>query len=196
GSRREARRSRHGPDASVRLTALQGGAISTCAPRPHLTPDRRWDAAGGQLSAVVFRGDEGEVLRQASAVVGRPVVLWEVIGPRHAVPRASSGPDVGVSPPNFDLDAILHRWTVRVPVVSRWVTAPGSTPDAWVVAPVRSRPPAPPPGGRERRSKERLALELAGLALGLIATPTPSAEAASASPLMVHPATNPLTAAR
>ena len=31
------------------------------------------------LSAVVFRGDEGEVLRQASAVVGRPVVLWEVI---------------------------------------------------------------------------------------------------------------------
>ena len=42
------------------------------------------------LSAVVFRGDEGEVLRQASAVVGRPVVLWEIIGPHQAVPRASS----------------------------------------------------------------------------------------------------------
>src|SRR6266566_3351205 len=163
---------------------------------PHLTPDRRWDAAGGQLSAVVFRGDEGEVLRQASAVVGRPVVLWEVIGPHHAVPRASSGADVGVSPPNFDLDTILHRWSVRVAVGSRWVTAPGSTPEAWVVAPVRSRPPAPPPGGRERRSKERLALELAGLALGLIATPTPSPEATSGAPVMVHQATNPLTAAR
>ena len=155
------------------------------------------------MSAVVFRGDEGEVLRQASAVVGRPVVLWEVIGPHHAVPRASSGPDVGVSPPNFDLDAILHRWSVRVPVGSRWVTAPGSTPDAWVVAPVRSRPPAPPPGGRERRSKERLALELAGLALGLIATPagpgaaaSPGTQTAPSSGVLVHQASNPLTAAR
>src|SRR6266446_6153467 len=148
------------------------------------------------LSAVVFRGDEGEVLRQASAVVGRPVVLWEIIGPHQAVPRASSGPDVGARPPGFDLDAILQRWSIPVPVGSRWVTAPGNTPDAWVIAPVRSRPPAPPPGGRERRSRERLALELAGLALGLIATPTPSPETAPASPLMVHQASNPLTAAR
>lgn len=149
------------------------------------------------LSAVVFRGDEGEVLRQASAVVGRPVVLWEIIGPHQAVARASSGPDVGVRPPGFDLDAILQRWSVPVPVGSRWVTAPGSTPEAWVVAPVRSRPPAPPPGGRERRSRERLALELAGLALGLIAGPTSSVEAAGAPPgMMVHQASNPLTAAR
>ena len=149
------------------------------------------------LSAVVFRGDEGEVLRQASAVVGRPVVLWEIIGPHQAVPRASSGPDVGARPPGFDLDAILQRWSVRVPVGSRWITAPGSTPDAWVIAPVRSRPPAPPPGGRERRSRERLALELAGLALGLIAAPTSSHDAATASPgMMVHQASNPLTAAR
>ena len=155
------------------------------------------------MSAVVFRGDEGEVLRQASAVVGRPVVLWEVIGPRHAVPRASSGADVGVTPPNFDLDAILQRWSIRVPVGSRWVTAPGSTPDSWVVAPVRSRPPAPPPGGRERRSKERLALELAGLALGLIANPaaatstgTPTTAPAPSSGMLVHQASNPLTAAR
>src|SRR6267143_1511353 len=123
------------------------------------------------LSAVVFRGDEGEVLRQASAVVGRPVVLWEVIGPHQAVPRASSGPDVGARPPGFDLDVILHRWSVAVPVGSRWVTAP-----------VRSRPPAPPPGGRERRSRERLALELAGLALGLIGAPAKFQDASEASP--------------
>ena len=149
------------------------------------------------LSAVVFRGDEGEVLRQVSAVVGRPVVLWEVIGPHQAVPRASSGADVGARPPGFDLDAILQRWSVPVPVGSHWVTAPGATPDAWVIAPVRSRPPAPPPGGRERRSRERLALELAGLALGLIAAPTSSPEAAAFSPgMMVHQASNPLTAAR
>jgi len=150
------------------------------------------------LSAVVFRGDEGEVLRQASAVVGRPVVLWEIIGPHQAVPRASSGPDVGARPPGFDLDAILQRWSIPVPVGSRWVTAPGDTPDAWVIAPVRSRPPAPPPG-RERRSRERLALELAGLALGLIggAAPAKSLETSEASPgMQVHQASNPLTAAR
>jgi len=80
------------------------------------------------LTAAVFRGDEGEVLRQASAVVGRPVVLWEIIGPHQAVPRASSGPDVGARPPGFDLGAILQRWSIPVPVGSRWVTAPGSTP--------------------------------------------------------------------
>jgi len=149
-----------------------------------------------KLSAVVFRGDEGEVLRQASAVVGRPVVLWEVIGPHQAVPRASSGPDVGAQPPGFNLDAVLQHWSVPVPVGSRWVTAPGPSADAWVIAPVRSRPPAPPPGGRERRSRERLALELAGLALGLIATPPSTDAPAAASGMLVHQATNPLTAAR
>src|SRR5256884_8145040 len=178
--------------------AARGRRFSTCA--PHTTP---LICIGlpmeDMLSAVVFRGDEGEVLRQASAVVGRPVVLWEIIGPHQAVARASSGPDVGARPPGFDLDAILQRWGIPVPVGSRWVTAPGTTPDAWVIAPVRSRPPAPPPGGRERRSRERLALELAGLALGLIGTPTTSQETAAhpGSPgMMVHQASNPLTAAR
>jgi hypothetical protein len=38
----------------------------------------------------------------------------------------------------------------------------------WCIAPVRSDVPAPPPGGMERRKKERMALELAGLCLGLI----------------------------
>src|SRR5258706_283864 len=80
-----------------------------------------------------------EVLRQASAVVGRPVVLWEVIGSHQAVARASSGTDVGAQPPGFDLDAILRRWNVPIAVGSLWVTAPGPTPDAWVVAPVRAR---------------------------------------------------------
>src|SRR5438034_8525779 len=145
------------------------------------------------LSAVVFRGDEGEVLRQASAVVERPVVLWEIVGPHQAVPRASSGPDVGTRPPGFDLDAILQRWSIPVPIGSRWITAPGSTADAWVIAPVRARPPAPPPGGRERRSKERLALELAGLAIGLASG---AASGDSSSGMLVHQASNPLTAAR
>src|SRR5712691_9453384 len=142
-----------------------------------------------------------EVLRQASAVVGRPVVLWEVIGSHQAVARASSGTDVGAQPPGFDLDAILRRWNVPIAVGSLWVTAPGPTPDAWVVAPVRARPPAPPPGGRERRSKERLALELAGLAIGLIGVPLTSVTSQETAPALspgmrVHQASNPLTAAR
>src|SRR6266550_1532257 len=138
----------------------------------------------------------GEVLRQASAVVGRPVILWEVTGAHEAIPRASSDPDATASLPKFDLEKTLRHWNVAIPVGSRWVASPGATPDAWVVAPVRSRPPAPPPGGRERRSRERLALELAGLALGLIA-PAQSQVSTAASPgMQIHQASNPLTAAR
>ena len=68
-------------------------------------------------------------------MVGRPVVLWEIIGPHQAVARASSGPDVGARPPAFDLDVVLQKWSIPVPVGSRWVSAPGPTADAWVVAP-------------------------------------------------------------
>lgn len=131
-------------------------------------------------------------------MVGRPVVLWEIIGPHQAVARASSGSDVGARPPGFDLDAVLQLWRIPVPIGSRWVSAPGATPNGWVVAPVRSRPPAGPPGGRERRSRERLALELAGLALGAIASALQSqAGGADATPAMqAHQVANPLTAAR
>ena len=138
-----------------------------------------------------------EVLRQASAVVGRPVTLWEVTGAHEAVPRASSESDLATTPEKFDLGATLRTWNVPIPVGSRWIASPGAQPDSWVVAPVRKRPPAPPPGGRERRSRERLALELAGLALGLIGG---SSQDAGVSPvpsgMLAHQASNPLTAAR
>ncbi|MFN2571589.1 MAG: hypothetical protein ABR537_08270 [Gemmatimonadales bacterium] len=133
------------------------------------------------------------MLRQASAVVGRPVILWEVTGAHEAVPRASSDPDAATQLSKSDLDATLRHWKIPVPVGSRWITSPGATPDAWVVAPVRSRPPAPPPGGHERRSRARLALELAGLALGLIGAGT---ESVGSPGMLVHDAANPLTAAR
>jgi len=145
------------------------------------------------LTAAAFRGDAGEVLRQASAVLGRRVILWEVTGAHEAVPRATSDADVQSPTPTLDLGATLRRWNVPIPVGSRWVGSPGETPDSWVVAPVRSRAPAPPPGGRERRSRERLALELAGLALSAIAVQ----DGAGVSPgTLAHQASNPLTAAR
>ncbi len=85
---------------------------------------------------------------------------------------------------------------------SRWVVArlgPDGSGGSWVIAPVRSQPPAPPPDGRERRSRERLALELAGLALGLIERESgadPLQELASLPAMIAHEASNPLTAAR
>ena len=134
------------------------------------------------MSAPVFRADPGEVLRQASAVVGSPVVLWEV----------------GAGDPPFDIE-ILRRWNVPLRAGSRWVAAPTAAPGSWVVAPVRSQPPAPPPGGRERRSRERLALELAGLVLGLIdrrGDANPLQELNSLPAMIAHEASNPLSAAR
>ena len=149
------------------------------------------------MTAAANRGDAGEVLRQAGAVLGRPVILWEVTGAHEAVPRATSEDlqsGVPAPTPTLDLSAALRRWNVPIPVGSRWVGSPGATPDGWIVAPVRSRAPAPPPGGRERRSRERLALELAGLALGVIAGSLPDG---GVSPgILAHQASNPLTAAR
>ena len=142
-----------------------------------------------------LRGDAGEVLRQASAVLGRPVILWEITGAHEAVPRASSETDLQSNAPTLDLGVALRRWNVPIPVGSRWVGSPGDTPDSWVVAPVRARPPAPPPGGRERRSRERLALELAGLALGGIGALLQDAGVVPPG-LLAHQASNPLTAAR
>ncbi len=140
--------------------------------------------------------DAGEVLRQTSALIGRPVTLWEMTDQHRAVPRATSSADA--SPP-FDLTSTLRRWHVPIPVGSLWIAAPppphANADDAWVVAPVRTRPPAPPPGGRERRSRERLALELAGLALGTL--DAPASRPGSGPPgAIAHQASNPLTTAR
>jgi len=137
--------------------------------------------------------DAGEVLRQASAVIGQPVTLWEVTGAHEAVPRATSDQS---RTPRLDLEATLRRWNIPVPIGSRWVAAPGATSDAWVIAPVRSRPRRTSQQGRERRSKERLALELAGLALGLIDAPASHQTAALPPGILAHEASNPLTAAR
>ncbi|HYX82643.1 MAG TPA: hypothetical protein VE714_09645 [Gemmatimonadales bacterium] len=64
---------------------------------------------------------------------------------------------------------------------------------------MRSRPPAGPPGGHERRSRERIALELAGLALGVLGStgvqPQPT-EGESTRAMDAHQVSNPLTAAR
>jgi len=152
----------------------------------------------------------GEVLRQASvALGGRTVTLYEASETGDLMPRASSSPHPGYHETKIDLDTTLRRWGHMIPPGSRWIAARVADEGPWVIAPLRSRPPAPPPDGRERRSPQRLTIELAGLCLGLIdrrGTVEPATPAAAAAdPLrdlltlpsvIAHEANNPLAAAR
>ena len=149
-----------------------------------------------------------EILRQASvALGGRPVTVWEVSARAELQPQSSSDPAPTHHATKLDVDATLQRWNIPIVQGSRWVgcrTAPGP----WVIAPVRTRPPAPPPEGRERRSRERLTLELAGLCLGLLdrrevgsdqAGPVrsdPFQDISTLPGIIAHELSNPLTGAR
>jgi signal transduction histidine kinase len=110
-----------------------------------------------------------EVLRQAGvALQGREVTLWEVMPTAAVAPMASSISILPDHATRADLDATLRHWGAPVVEGSRWIGCRLEDGKGWCVAPVRTRPPAPPPGGVERRSRERLILELAGLCLGAI----------------------------
>jgi signal transduction histidine kinase len=105
----------------------------------------------------------------------------------------------------LDVDGTLRRWGALVQG-SRWV---GCRLDAgrWCVAPVSTQPPAPPPGGHERRSRERITLDLVGLCLGQFEPPSPGTgrprlpesdalvELARQPSVIAHEVANPLTAA-
>lgn len=161
-----------------------------------------------------FREQAVEILRQASiALGGRTVTLYQVSSEPALVPQLSSDPHPGHHTTKVDLDATLNRWGVPIRLGSYWL---GSRPEPggpWVFAPVRTLPPAPPPGGVERRSRERLTLELAGLCVGLVdRRENPTAPPAAGEPgvsgpdplhelvmlpgVIAHEARNPLTAAR
>lgn len=163
------------------------------------------------MSATGANGEgRGEILRQASvALGGRPVTLWEVAGHGQLAQQATSDPAQSSPASALDLYSTLERWNIPIARGSRWVGCRAWREGPWVVAPVRTRPPAPPPGGRERRSRERLTLELAGLCIGLVdgregpgpqAAPAvqadPIRELPSLPAMIVHEASNPLTAAR
>jgi signal transduction histidine kinase len=139
---------------------------------------------------------------------GRAVTLWEVAGTDQVVVQASSEAAPTHHATNLDMDTTLKRWNVPIRHGSRWVGCRLADEGPWVIAPVRARPPAPPPDGHERRSRERLTLELAGLCLGLVdrrenpRVTQPDArtetlrELASLPAMIVHQASNPLAAAR
>jgi signal transduction histidine kinase len=126
-----------------------------------------------------------EVLRQASvALGGRPVTLWEVSARAELEPRLSHGTPATQTAAAHEVRTALRRWNIPILQGSRWIGCRADSADSWVLAPVRIKPPAPPPGGHERRGPERLTLELTGLCVGLI-----DAHAASTP---VPPGINPL----
>src|SRR5881628_1263220 len=148
-----------------------------------------------------------EVLRQASvALQGRVVTLWEVSARAEVMPVLSSAATPQHSDTRLDVDGTLHYWGAPIIQGSRWVGCRLDDTGPWCVAPVRQQPPAPPPDGIERRSRERMTLELAGLCLGLVDQPPAVSRPRSPEPdalaelvrqpsMIAHEVANPLTAA-
>jgi len=87
------------------------------------------------------------------------------------VPVLTSAGNTQGADTRLDLDSTLHRWGAPIIQGSRWVGCRLNDAGMWCIAPVRKQPAAPPPDGVERRSRERITLELAGLCLGLVDQP-------------------------
>jgi hypothetical protein len=108
-----------------------------------------------------------EVLRRASqALQGRLVGLWQATDSSIALIAVGLGLTLPATAA-AEINRAIRSWGLPVPNGSRWLAARLDM-GRWCIAPVRADIPAPPPHGIERRRKERMALELAGLCLGLI----------------------------
>ena len=156
------------------------GCLLTAANAPHRAAKAPYaDAPASRIFPVMGGGQTAtrssapaehrrEVLRQASvALRGYVVHLWEISPSAEAAVLASSIPDPPAGATKLNLGATLQRWGAPIITGSRWVGCQLDGDGRWCVAPVRSRPASPPPG-TERRTRERLILELAGLCLGAI----------------------------
>ncbi len=108
------------------------------------------------------------ILRQASAALrGRLVTLWRV---RRWGPAVAEVASAAAPPPDaieFDVAGVLRRWGRVLCDESLWLGCRLGA-HRWHVAPVRDDLPTPPPAAIERRSPERLTLELVGLSLGAL----------------------------
>ena len=126
-------------------------------------------AKGGGEEFTGAYAHEREVLRQAGvALQGRIVTLWEISPTTEAIPLLSSLLNPPSQATKLDLDSTLRQWGAPIIQSSRWVGCRLDDLGRWCIAPVRARPAAPPPRGTERRSRDRMILELAGLGLGIL----------------------------
>ena len=108
-----------------------------------------------------------EVLRRAEqALQGRLVALFEAT--ERSVAPVSIGSNRRLPPTaKSEINEAIRGWSVPVLPGRKWLAARLDM-GRWCIAPVRSDIPSPPPGGVERRRKERMTLELAGICLGLL----------------------------
>ncbi len=110
-----------------------------------------------------------EVLRRAGiALQGRDVGVWEVRANGRVSPVAVSSSHRSPTETTVELDNVLASWGIERGTGSRWLGCRLEQGGQWCVAPVRADAPEPPPAGIERRSPERMTLELAGLCIGLM----------------------------
>jgi len=109
-----------------------------------------------------------EVLRRADIALQRSGVgVWEA-DPRGRLRLLAASEAEGIAPVVADdLEPTLRELRVLPrSAPSRWV-ASRLEGRRWCIAPVRRDTPRPPPAGLERRGRERLMLELAGVCIGL-----------------------------
>ena len=125
-----------------------------------------------------------EVLRRvAIALKGREVGVCEADS-RGRVHLLAASSAAGVPPVAVDEVEATLRELGEVPwagLTPRLWLAGRLRPQQWCVTPVRSALPQPPPAGVERRSPERLTLELGGVCIGLIEAPDRAATASDAA---------------
>lgn len=138
--------------------------------------------AEASLSTTRSRGPEPlwqEVLRRAAITLGgRAVGVWEA-DPRGRL-RLLAASSEEVAPLADQLAAALRELGELPgtrPPPRRWV-ASRLEEQRWCIAPVRRELPQPPPPGVERRGRERMALELAGVCIGLLGDPARQAPGA------------------
>ncbi|MBI1722896.1 MAG: EAL domain-containing protein [Gemmatimonadetes bacterium] len=121
-----------------------------------------------------------EILRKADiALQGSGVGVWESGRDGRLRPLAANLERPLPAEASDQLESALRDWKVQRPAGRRWVASRLDEVGRWCIAPVRAEPPGPPPSGVERRGRERMTLELAGLCIGLIETQSRASHATS-----------------
>jgi hypothetical protein len=107
----------------------------------------------------------GEILHLVGQVLqGRVVGIWQATADSVVPVFISKGRPLPSSSA-AEINEAMRRWRVPILTGSRWLACRLDI-GRWCIAPIRRDIPAPPPGGLERRKRERMALELAGHCLG------------------------------